>query len=178
MSEERFEIPYDRYLNLTLQRLLDPGLLLVARGGDGKRPNAMTIGWASFGVIWGLPVCVVLVRPSRYTYGLIEACGDFTVNVLPADLASAASICGTLSGRDHDKLAMAGLHPVEAQAVSSPILAEALIAYECKVVHKNDVLPDQLAAEVQRSCYPKGDYHRLYFGQILRASARPSPELA
>jgi flavin reductase (DIM6/NTAB) family NADH-FMN oxidoreductase RutF len=57
-------------------------------------------------------------------------------------------------------------------------LAEALIAYECKVVHKNDVLPDQLAAEVQRSCYPKGDYHRLYFGQILRASARPSPELA
>ena len=44
------------------------GSLLVSLDDKGK-PNVMTIGWATLGIVWGRPICTVLVRPSRYTYG-------------------------------------------------------------------------------------------------------------
>ena len=96
------------FLAETLQAMAHPGLLLVSRDGRG-RPNAMTIGWGSVGIYWARPVFVVPVRKSRYTYGCIEKTDDFTVNVLPRKLADAATFCGTVSGRDHDKFAEAGL---------------------------------------------------------------------
>ena len=92
------------YLNETLDVLGKPGLLLVSTDADGK-PNAMTIGWGTVGIIWGKPIFVVLVRPSRYTYGLMEQTEDFTVNVPSAELREAVAFCGSKSGRDYDKFA-------------------------------------------------------------------------
>ena len=93
---------YTDYFAQTIQRMREDGLLLVTQGTDGK-PNVMTIGWGTMGVIWSRPIFIVLVRPSRYTYSRLEEISDFTVNVPPRELAAAASHCGTVSGRDHDK---------------------------------------------------------------------------
>lgn len=81
------------------------------RGGgeQNDKPNAMTIGWATLGIVWGKPILTVYVRPSRYTFGLIEKTGDFTVNVLPRELEEIASFCGNISGRDCDKFEAKGL---------------------------------------------------------------------
>jgi flavin reductase (DIM6/NTAB) family NADH-FMN oxidoreductase RutF len=157
----------------TLQSLAHPGLLLVSLDGR-RRPNAMTIGWGSIGIFWGKPIFIVPVRGSRYTYQCIEKTGDFTVNVLPRKLADLAAFCGTVSGRDHDKLAEARLTPVAGQHVKSPIIAECVLNYECKVVHCNDLVPKALVKELARSCYPRGDYHRFYFGEILAVHKDPS----
>jgi hypothetical protein len=67
------------YLKETFEVMNDLGLLLVS--GDMDKPNVMAIGWGTAGITWGKPLFVVLVRPSRYTYGLIEKSGEFTVNV-------------------------------------------------------------------------------------------------
>lgn len=175
-QEERRQVDYRQYLDPTLARLARPGLLLAARGPEGRPANAMTIGWATFGIIWGRPTCVVLVRPSRYTYGLIEECRDYTVNV-PADgMDDAVAFLGSASGRDMDKLARVGLTAIPSRAVSSPTLAECPVAYECRVVHFNDVLPPNLASEVHRSSYPRGDYHRVYFGEIVAATVSADAE--
>lgn len=164
-------VDYKRYLGYTLEKLAAPGLLLAARGTDGRLANAMTIGWATFGIIWGLPICAVLVRPSRYTYGLIEKCQDFTVNV-PADgMEQAVSYIGTTSGRNHDKLAEMKLSLIPATIVSTPVIAECTVRYECKVVHWNDVVADNLAPAVKSGSYPHGDFHRVYFGQIMSTTA-------
>lgn len=160
------------FLVETVQGLAHPGLLLVSRDAR-RRPNAMTIGWGSIGIYWGKPVFVVPVRESRYTYQCIEKTGDFTVNLLPRKLAHVAEYCGTLSGRDHDKLAECRLTAVDGGQVKSPIIDECVLCYECKVVHVNDVVPAALTREISRSCYPKGDYHRLYFGEILAVHADP-----
>jgi flavin reductase (DIM6/NTAB) family NADH-FMN oxidoreductase RutF len=160
------------YLSETMHSLPDPGLLLVSRD-QRRRPNAMTIGWGSIGIYWGQPIFVVPVRVSRYTYRCIERTGDFTVNVLPRKLAEVAAFCGTVSGRDHDKFAEARLTAVPGRFVLSPTIEECLISYECKVVHKSDVLAEALAKDLKRSCYPRGDYHRLFFGQILDVAAEP-----
>jgi flavin reductase (DIM6/NTAB) family NADH-FMN oxidoreductase RutF len=158
------------YLGETMQGLAHPGLLLVSLDGR-RRPNAMTIGWGSIGIYWGKPIFVVPVRESRYTYGCIAKTGDFTVNLLPRKLADVAAFCGTVSGREHDKFTEARLTAASAQRVKSPVIEECVLSYECKVVHVNDVLSKTLAKELARSCYPKGDYHRLYFGEILAVTA-------
>ena len=52
----------------TMESMSSGGLLLVA----GTKGNPMTIGWGTVGIIWHLPVFVVLVRPSRYTFEFME----------------------------------------------------------------------------------------------------------
>jgi len=158
------------YLAETLQSLADPGALLVSLDKRG-RPNAMTIGWGSLGVYWGEPIFIVPVRQSRYTYGCINTTRDFTVNILPRRLADVASFCGTVSGRDHDKFAEARLTAAKSLEVRSPIVGECLLHYECRVVHINDVMPKTLADELTGRSYPRGDYHRFFFGQILSVRA-------
>jgi flavin reductase (DIM6/NTAB) family NADH-FMN oxidoreductase RutF len=168
----KVEVSYTDCLKETLDALRKPGLLLVSADASGK-PNAMTIGWGTIGIIWGKPIFIVLVRPSRYTHGLIEQTEDFTVNVPSADMADVVAFCGSASGRDHDKFAEKGLIAVPGRKVKSPIIDQCVIHYECKVVHKNDVLKDNLASEITSSAYPRGDFHTIYFGEILSVYASP-----
>jgi len=56
---------------------------------------------------------------------------------------------------------------VPGKKVKSPIIEECVINYECRVVHKNDVISDRLADEIRYSAYRQGDFHRIYFGEIL-----------
>jgi flavin reductase (DIM6/NTAB) family NADH-FMN oxidoreductase RutF len=156
----------------TIDSLTREGLLLCSLGADGK-PNAMTIGWLTGGVIWSKPILTVLVRPSRYTYSRLNQVNEFTVNVLPSSFSEAIQHCGTASGRDGDKFARTGLTPVAAQKVRVPILDQGVVHYECRVVHTNEVIPANLAADIKASAYEGGDYHRIFFGEVLAAYATP-----
>jgi flavin reductase (DIM6/NTAB) family NADH-FMN oxidoreductase RutF len=158
------------YLPETLQGLAHPGLLLVSRD-TRRRPNAMTIGWGAIGIFWGEPIFIVSVRESRYTYQCLQKTGDFTLNLLPRKLADLAAFCGTVSGRDHDKLAEARLTAAPSLKVRSPIIEECLLHYECRIVHANDLAPKAMPTELVRSCYPRGDYHRFFFGEIVAVRA-------
>ena len=100
----KIEAKYTDYLQETIDVMGHGGILLAAQDAEGK-PNAMTIGWGTIGIIWSKPIFIVLVRPSRYTYDLIEGLNDFTVNVPPPELKDEVLFCGTVSGRDRDKFA-------------------------------------------------------------------------
>ncbi len=165
----KIEVAWDDYLKETTDCLPD-GLLLASLDPDEK-PNAMAIGWGSVGIIWSRPMFVVLVRPSRYTYECIEAIGDFTVNVPSPDMAEAVEFCGTVSGRDHDKFAECGLTAGQSQTIISPYIDECELVYECQVVQHTDVVPENFAPEIIDEFYAGGDFHRIYFGEILRTLA-------
>lgn len=164
------KVPFMKYADETVKRMMGGGLLLTSLDASGK-PNAMTIGWGTIGEIWGKPMFIVLVRPSRYTYECIEATGDFTVGVPAAGMKEIVEYCGSKSGRDVDKFKEKGLTAVKGGAVKSPIIKECIINYECKVVHKNDVIPENLARDITEGAYPSGDFHRVYFGEILATHA-------
>ena len=170
----RREGDFREYIRYAVRKLSEPGLLLAAPGLPGRPHNAMTIGWATFGIIWGLPMCVVLVRPSRYTYELIESSRDFTVNVPARGLEQEVTYFGTTSGRDCDKFAETGLSTRPSRTVKAPSIADCSVSFECKVVHHNDVIPANLDSRVDASSYPRGDYHRLYYGQILATTVHPA----
>lgn len=169
---EYVTVPFMTYVLETLSRLSEPGLLLVTASKDGK-PNAMAIGWATIGVVWGKPIFAVLVRPSRYTYKLLEESDSFTVCVPSRRFHDVVNFCGTRSGRDHDKFAECKLQILPSTKVKAPGIAGCPVIYECHIVHKNDIAPATLTSEIRASAYPKGDFHRVYYGEILAVRALP-----
>jgi len=166
-------VSYTTYLDKTLDLLTNPGLFIVAADANG-RPNPMTIGWGMVGVIWGKPIFIVLVRPSRYTYTCMEGSDSFTVCVPSEPLRKAVKFCGTRSGRDYDKFEQCGLSVLPSTQISAPGIAGCPVIYECQVVHTNDLVPDNLAEDIVSRAYPHGDFHRLYYGEIMAVRALPN----
>ncbi len=174
---QRTKIDTFEHYAAVVERLGSDGLLLGSYDKAGKA-NFMTIGWGTLGIVWGLPIWAVLVRPSRYTYECIEHSGSFTVNVPTIDMDEACAICGTRSGRDTDKCDLAGLTAVRGEHIAAPTVGECPIVYECQVVHYNDVLPDTLSGDILSGLYPAGDFHRVYYGKVIAAAAGDVSSLA
>ncbi len=148
-----------------ISRLAQPGLLLAVPD-KGRPANVMTIGWATYGRIWGQPMCIVFVRPSRYSYELITQAGAFTVNCMPEGSEPAIARCGTVSGRQIDKVAEQGWTAANGLAVPAPYIAEATIHVECRTVFTSKITKE-LDPAMLAQFYPQGDLHDVYFGQVM-----------
>lgn len=158
---------YTQYLKELYEKMSSRGIFLTVRSRDGK-VNTMTLGWASIGWQWSRPVATVLVRESRYTHALMENAESFTLSV-PKDggLDGALNLCGTKSGRDMDKFAACGITALPGRTVDSPVIGEAWLHYECRIVGSSLVTKDDYGTELYDRVYAdNGDMHQLYFGQI------------
>ncbi|MDW8048470.1 MAG: flavin reductase family protein [Nitrososphaerota archaeon] len=162
---EKIEVKPDIFLLEALEKLRKYGLLLVS--GSMDRANVMAIGWGLNGILWRKPFFMVAVRPSRYTFKLIEETGDFTINVPKEGMEELVRYCGTVSGRDHNKIKEKRLTLLPGKFVTSPIIAECIINYECRVAYKTKVDPEHLPQDISFSCYPNDDFHTLFFGEIV-----------
>ena len=163
--------PFD-YVGSMMRLMGDPGALLTTINRQGK-PNVMTIGWCHLGIVWGKPVCIVYVRPSRYTFGNLEQVGEFVVNVAGDDMSHASAMCGVKSGRDGDKFKLAGLTTAPAKKVKPPIIERCLLYYECRVLHYADTARDRLNSDILKMYFPGGDLHRIFFGEIVACYGDP-----
>ena len=141
------------------------GAFLTVKSGNAL--NTMTIGWATFGVVWSKPSMMVAVRSSRHTFGIIEASKDFTVTVPTEDMHKEIAYCGSKSGRNVDKFKMCSIETTDSRQVTSPIIKTRGRHYECKIIYKSAMDPAHLDRTYDSSLYPKKDYHTLYFGEIL-----------
>jgi len=94
----------------------------------------MTIGWLTGGSVWSKPILTVWSAPAGFTYSRLEQVDEFTVNVLPLRSPRRSSIAQR-SGRDGNKFSHTGLTTVAAQKVRVPIIEQAVVHYECRVVH-------------------------------------------
>ena len=157
-------ISYQAAAQQTIAALAKAGVFLCA----GSKPaNVMTIGWGNIGYIWGKPIFMVMVRQSRYTHRFLVQHNEFTVSIPTTDMGKALAYCGTKSGRDGDKFAGAGITAAPAQKVTTPIIGECGLFYECRVVYQQDMLPSALSKAEQDKWYSDNDYHTLYFGEIV-----------
>ena len=170
----RKPVPFTHQFKETMQQLDGDGLLLAATkpGGDS---NAMTIGWGTIGMVWGLPIFTVLVRPSRLTYQFIEESGTFTVNVPTPAMEDFVLFCGTKSGRDHDKFDRFQMEVTPAQTVDAVTIDACPLVYECRVVQKNGVIPATFDPAILSRFYPGGDFHRVYYGEIMGTFVGDAP---
>ncbi|MCX6091044.1 MAG: flavin reductase family protein [Candidatus Atribacteria bacterium] len=141
------------------------GVFLVTQGGD-KKPNIMTIGWLQSGIIWGRPILTVLVRPSRYTFHLLEENPAFSVCVPTDAMVKAIEICGTLSGAQHNKFQKTGLTPIYPDNFPVPFITECPACFACVVVQKTRVEPATFSTSILKEYYSSGDFHNVYWGEI------------
>ena len=149
------------------------GILLTTKA-DGK-VNTMTIGWGHIGIEWGKSIFVAYVRESRYTKQMLEANGEFTVNVLMGSIdGKILGYCGTKSGRDTDKIADLGLTLEAPEVISVPGIQELPLTLECKVIYKQKQDLSAIPENILTRYYPADetgyqDYHYAYYGEIVSA---------
>lgn len=161
------EILYNKDLDIVLDQIKKGAFLTVKSGDD---VNTMTIGWATFGIIWNKPILMVMVRKSRHTFDIIEKGDSFTVSVpVNLNLKKALAYCGTYSGRDVDKFKEMSLTLKKAKSVESPIIKECNYQYECKILFSQGMDENSLDLEIKKKNYPIDDYHTLYFGEIIES---------
>jgi len=157
-------------MDFTLQpfRQWDKGWFALAAGDfSAGKFNAMTVSWGSMGIMWGRPFAQAVVRPTRFTHRFTEEFDNFTLCAFPEKYRDALNLLGSKSGRDVDKIALSGLTPVASQHISSPAFAEAELILECGKIYADHIDPAGFLDPTIAQNY-SGDYHRVYFGQILR----------
>ena len=163
----RSPIPFERFSIQAHELWHHQWLLLTSGDFAAGSYNAMTVGWGSFGTMWGRPFAQVLVRPQRYTFEFIERYDTFSLCAFPPEYHEALSLLGTKSGRDLDKLALSGLTVEAANCVAAPVYTQADLAIECRKVYWQDLDPAHFLDPTTHRHYPQQDYHRIYFGEIL-----------
>lgn len=162
----------------TVAKSLEPGVLLTTCAGG--RVNTMTIGWGAIGVEWGRPVFIAFVRQHRFTHELLEASGEFTVNVPTGPIdKSILGLCGTRTGRSCDKFALAGLTAVPGQKVAAPAIAQLPLTLECRVIYCQHQDAAAIPAAIREKYHPRDvepdfhgrnrDFHTAYYGEIVSA---------
>jgi len=163
------EIGVLEYSNVVLEKM-SPGLFLTKK--NGLFINTMIIGWGGINVLWGRPIFMVLVRDSRATYGLLEASEEFTISIPIGDsLNGAINICSTKSMRDINKFEYCNLTPIRGRMIDTPIIGEAKIHFECRVLYKQK-LDQSMVPDIVKKRYYNADSsnnanHTVYYGEII-----------
>lgn len=156
------------------EALEGPGAFLVVEDDKG-RVNAMTIGWAQAGVVWGEPILTVLVRPSRHTHSMLQTAKGFTVCVpRRGELKKELAYCGSKSGREYDKIRACALKLSDGAAPGLKVIEGCGLVYHCEMYGTAQMRRETTAAPALGKYYPGADApHTLFFGKIIKAEERP-----
>lgn len=144
---------------------------MLITAGELASFNTMTASWGGWGHLWNRDVCFCFIRPQRHTFGFMERATHFTLSFFDAAHQSALDFCGNHSGRNVDKIAATGLTPV-AGVTAAVYFAQARLVFECRKLYAQDLTAASFVdPAIPAEVYAKGDFHRLYVGEILRCLA-------
>lgn len=145
-------------------KIFDRDWALVTAGTEDGY-NTMTASWGGLGTLWSKPVATVYVKPIRYTHDFLERNEYFTVSFYPPECRKALALLGTLSGRDGDKVAQAGLTPVFLDKAVT--FREARTTLLCKKIYRHDFDLEQVPADAAQTYYAAEAPHTMYIGEVL-----------
>jgi len=116
--------------------LLSPhSYALLSTLGTNGRANLMGVGWWTI-VSWNPPQVAVSIGQAQYSRECLDAIPEFGLCFPSERQARGAWICGSVSGRDGDKFAMAGFRPAVTGAIRPPLVEGATVGFECRVVNR------------------------------------------
>lgn len=113
-----------------------PAALITCADGDIR--NVFTAAWTGI-VNTRPPIAYVSIRPTRYSYGIIDKTGEFVINLTTSAMMRAVDFCGARSGRDIDKFEKCRLDTVQSGRVACPILTASPVSLECRVRDKTEL---------------------------------------
>lgn len=105
---------------------------LISSASEGRR-NVMAAAWV-MALDFDPPKVAAVIAADTFTRGLVEASGEFVVNVPTAAMADVVYAVGQVSGEDEDKFAAHALAVSEASKVRAPLIDGCAAWLECRVV--------------------------------------------
>lgn len=137
--------------------------MLITAENEGK-PNTMTASWGSLGILWNKPVATVYIRPQRFTFPIVDNNKRLSLSFLSEEHREALKICGTLSGRDTDKFAAAGIKVAHRNGV--PYIAESETVMICKKLYADDLREECFTDDEPITHYKDKDFHKFFICEI------------
>lgn len=122
--------------------------------------NIITLAWTT-AISFNPPIFGVSIGLTRHTHKLIEASGEFGVNLPTMEIVDKVLSCGRNSGRTVNKFEKTGLTPVPATKIKAKLIGECIANFECTVI--------------DRQTY--GD-HTFFVGKVVAASCEEGKYLA
>jgi len=107
--------------------------VMVSLGETPEEYNIITIAWTGT-LCSDPPLCYISVRPERHSHAILARTREFVINLTTRSLARATDWCGVRSGRQYNKFEEMHLTPGPAAKVKAPIIVEAPINIECRVL--------------------------------------------
>jgi len=141
--------------NLQHFQFFYPYTVALVGAKTGEKVNFMSCAWHS-ALSFNPPLFGVLISKKRFSHSIISEAREFTVNFLSYEQAKLAAVMGRKSGRDVDKIKLAGLKLLEPQVIHSPLIAAAYVSFECRL------------ADVRTY----GD-HDLFVGEVVAVHVQP-----
>jgi flavin reductase (DIM6/NTAB) family NADH-FMN oxidoreductase RutF len=141
-------------------RLLNHGPTVLITAAHAGRANVMAAAW-TLPLDFDPPKILAVIAADTFTRSLVEASGEFALNLPPVALASSTLGVGSESGRAHpDKFARHGLSTFAAEKIAAPLVAGCVAWLECRVLREEHHLRNQTE-------------HDLFIAEVVAAAADP-----
>ena len=113
--------------------LLNHGPTVLVSSAHAGRRNVMAAAW-NMALDFDPPKVAVVIDKATLTRELVEASGEFVLNVPARQQAALALAVGTQSGREVDKFGKVGAGGTAASIVGAPLVEGCLAWLECRVI--------------------------------------------
>jgi len=144
------------YISAVASKYPEQIVIGIARDSQGKY-NPITLGWTTI-VSHKPPMMAVAIGKTRHSLKAFRHAREFVIAFPSEYQKDEAMLFGTKSGRDVDKLAVAGCPTTLASRIDSVLLTEAVANFECN-----------LASELET-----GD-HVVFVGEVICSHLNDKP---
>ncbi|MBS1186845.1 MAG: flavin reductase-like protein 1 [Burkholderiaceae bacterium] len=136
--------------------LLNHGPVTLISSAHAGKQNVMAVAW-TMPLDFSPPKVAVVISSAAYSRELIEASGEFVVNIPSKAMAASVLSVGSESGRDVDKFTKYAIGTQPASKVGAPLVDGCVGWLECRLIPE---------AHNQQ-------HYDLLFGEIVAAWADP-----
>ena len=123
------QVPYSKAI---VSKYPEQIVIGIARDAQGKC-NPITLGWTMI-TSSDPPMMAVSIGLTRYSLETFRHAGEFVVSFPSEHQGDEVMLFGTESGRNMDKLAVAGTSTQQGNTIDCVLMSEAVANFECKLV--------------------------------------------
>jgi flavin reductase (DIM6/NTAB) family NADH-FMN oxidoreductase RutF len=149
-------------------RLLNHGPTVIVTSAHAGRSNVMAAAW-SMALDFDPPKVTVVIDKNTFTRELVEASGEFALNVPSRAIAQMTLAVGSVSARDvadENKFVALGVKTFVAEKIAAPLVEGCVAWLECKVMRESHnqntydlFIGEVLAAHADSRVFSNGHWH-------------------
>lgn len=144
-------------------RLLGHGPVTLVTSAHGGKANVMAASWA-MPLDFVPPKVIVIIDANTLTRKLVDASGEFGLQIPTRAIAAQTLAAGTHSGLQEDKFAQYGISSFAAQRIGAPMIEGCAGWLECRVIpdasqRMDIILGEVVAAYADATLYSDNRWH-------------------